>query len=371
MKPNIIIDRDIPYIQGVLEPYATVSYAQGSEMAAMDLSHTQVLLIRTRTRCTARVLERSDLSFVGTVTAGTDHVDADFCRQKGIRFVSAPGCNASAVAQWVITALFAVYTKYGQSLENKTLGIVGVGHIGSLVQAYARALGFKVLLNDPPRAAVEGPQAFVGLEKILKESDIVSLHVPLTAETLSMAGDDFFAAMKPGACFVNASRGKVVDEAALRRAHRHLGFVMLDVWNNEPRIDTRLLSCTHLATPHIAGYSLEGKMRATEMVVRDLARHFGWKDLYGFTLPLPPPCKPELRPLDRAGDSQKILNDLFSQIFPIFLKDRLLRENPLSFEPLRVNERNRREFSSCLLKRSPATGLSVEKLKALGFMFNN
>ncbi len=339
-QPVILIDKEIPFLEGVFDNRAVVRLMKGAEISAEEICNADVLIIRTRTECVPRTLEGSRISFIGSATIGTDHIDTQYCASHGIEVANAPGCNAGAVMQYVFTALSGWSEKKNRSLSGMTLGIVGVGNVGSRVATLARLLGFRVLLNDPPREAAEGPHGFSDLHQVLAQSDIVTLHVPLTADTCALAGDSFFSKMKEGACFINTSRGAVVNEEALRKHAPRLGGVILDVWNNEPVIDEHTLSITDIATPHIAGYSLEGKRNASQTIVHAVARHFGWEDLYDFKIELPvPDFVPE--------------HLLLKDCFPIFVEDSKLRCSPKDFERLRSNYTFRREWTPEQFNRLP------------------
>ena len=307
---TIVVDRDIPFIAGAFEPWFKVRYLAGRAIVASEVRDAVALVVRTRTRCDAQLLAGSSVKLVATATIGTDHIDMAYCAAQGIAVVSAPGCNAAAVAQYVMAALRAL------SLDRPgaTLGIVGVGHVGSLVAEAAVRAGLRVLLSDPPREAAEGPAAFTPLPELLAVSDIVTLHIPLWPENRDFADAAFFAAMKSGASFINASRGEVVNENALLAARPRLDRLVLDVWKNEPDINLALLAVADLATPHIAGYSLQGKINGTEAVVQAVGRYFGIEPLSTFRV---------------AGV------ELPQEPYDICRDDAALRRDPSSFEPLR------------------------------------
>lgn len=310
MRPVVVVDRDIPFLEGVLEPWFEVRYLPGRVIGPTDVRDAAALLIRTRTRCNAALLDGSAVRFIATATIGTDHIDRDYCAAHGIAVASAPGCNAAAVAQYVRVALQAL------SLDRPgaTLGVVGVGHVGSLVAESGRRAGMCVLLSDPPREVAEGPTGFTPLPELLASSDVVTLHIPLWPENRDFADAAFFAAMRPGASFINASRGEVVDEPALLAARSRLDRVVLDVWKNEPNINLDLLAAADIATPHIAGYSIQGKINGTQAVVRALAAHFSIPPLRAFTV---------------SGIT------LPQESYDIWRDDKALRSNPSSFESLR------------------------------------
>lgn len=333
MKPRIVIDRDIPFLKEALEPVARVEARPADAIDTALLKDAQAFITRTRNRCDARLLEGTSVRFLGSATIGADHIDLAYCQAQGIEVATAPGCNAGAVMQYVFTALYGLWKGPQPFAAGQTLGIVGVGHVGQRVALFARALGYRVLLNDPPRERVEGPEAFTPLPDLLAQSDVVTLHVPLDPTTRALANHRFFEAMKPGAVFINASRGAVVDDADLLHAIEHLGPVVLDVWNHEPAVDPHVVAATAIATPHIAGYSLEGKRNATQDMVRALARFFDWKTMLDFAISLPeaPFVAPDL---------------LLSRSFPIFVEDKKLREHPDGFERQRTAYCLRREWTS-------------------------
>ncbi|MBQ6299062.1 MAG: 4-phosphoerythronate dehydrogenase [Bacteroidales bacterium] len=313
MKHGLIIaDRDIPFLAGVLENWFDVRYLPGREIGPEDVSRAAALVVRTRTRCNSFLLEGSSVKLVATATIGTDHIDTDYCAVSGIAVASAPGCNSAAVAQYVSTALRAL----ALDRPGATLGVIGAGHVGTKVAARARAVGMRVLLNDPPREAAEGPEGFTPLTDLLAQSDIVTVHIPLWRENRDFADEAFFASMKPGASFINASRGEVVDEAALLAARPRLGRLVLDVWKNEPAINRDLLAAADIATPHIAGYSIQGKINGTQAVVRAVGDFFDVPQLRNFFV--------------RDVELPQIPYDIFAD-------DAALRSHPENFERLRSN----------------------------------
>ncbi len=309
-RPVLVADRDIPFLEGVPDSWFEVRALPGKAIGPADVRDAVALLVRTRTRCNAELLDGSAVRFVATATIGTDHIDRNYCDSHGITVASAPGCNAAAVAQFVRVALHTL----GLDRPGATLGVIGVGHVGKLVAEAGRQAGMHVLLNDPPREAVEGPAGFTPLPELLATSDVVTLHIPLWPGNRDFANAAFFAAMKPGASFINASRGEVVDEAALLAARPNLDKLVLDVWKNEPDINLDLLAAADIATPHIAGYSIQGKMNGTTAVVRALGVAFGIDALKTF-------CVTGI-PLPRTP-------------YDIWRDDAALRSHPENFEQLR------------------------------------
>ena len=340
---KIVADTNIPFLKGVLEPYAQVEYLDGRCIDHHAISDADALIIRTRTKCNEEMLKGTRVQMISSATIGTDHIDLDWCARNGIDVQNAEGCNAGGVADYVFSALFGVASRRAIKLDGKVIGIVGVGNVGKKVAQMARNLGFKVLLNDPPRAAKEGPRGFVSLDKLLAEADVVTLHVPLDATTRGMANDAFFEKMRPGAFFINASRGEVVDEQALLRNLPKLGPLVLDTWCNEPTPNPILIESCDIATPHIAGYSYQGKQNGTAMAVQALARHFGIEALYHFHPALE---EGSLQPveIDLSGKTQGEIAAILQYNYPIFTDDFLFRSNPSSFETLRSEYNYRQEF---------------------------
>ena len=281
---KIVIDSAIPYIQGVFEPWCEVVYAAGQKIDREMVRDADALVIRTRTHCNKALLEGSKVKVISTATIGIDHIDLDYCAEAGIAAFNAPGCNADAVMEYVFAALNAISSKKGIDMQDKTLGVIGVGHVGSKVAAMGVQRGFKVLKSDPPRERAEGSEGFTSLKELLAGSDIVTLHIPLWPENVNFASNEFFAALKPGAVFVNASRGEVVDEEALKAAAPSLGGVVLDVFRNEPAIDIELVALADIVTPHIAGYSNVGKINGTVAAVRRVAEVLDIEELKQFSI---------------------------------------------------------------------------------------
>ena len=339
---KIVADKDIPFLQGALEPYTEIIYKKGDDICREDLLDADALITRTRTICGEKLLSGTAVKAIATATIGTDHVDLKWCAANGIEVHNAPGCNAGGVMEYVFSALYGLAARKGLLLDGLRLGIVGVGHVGRRIEEMARYLGFEVLLCDPPRAAAEGPEAFCSLEELLDRSDIVSLHVPLQEDTANMAGEAFFSRMKPGSIFINASRGEVVDEQALMEYLPKFSGVIIDTWRNEPHINRELLSKVDIATPHIAGYSYQGKLNGTASVVRFIAGKFGIDALLDFY-----PGQEaghEAVKLDLSGMSQGQIASILQYNYPIFTDDFMFRMDPAGFENLRNNYSYRREI---------------------------
>lgn len=282
MRPDVIIENKIPFIKGLLESCCNVRYLAPEQITSQEMASTDALITRTRTRCDASLLAGSRCRFIATATIGTDHIDLDYCRANGITVANAPGCNAPAVAQYVMSVVGNWLNATDRSAAGTVMGVVGVGHVGSIVVQWARANGLKTLCCDPPRAAEgDNNENFVSLERLAAECDIITFHTPMTRHgaypTFHMAGKSFFSSLRRQPLLINSARGPVVDTPALIDALDAglVGAAAIDCWENEPKIDRRLLDWAYVATPHIAGYSLEGKKRATQMAVRALTSFFG------------------------------------------------------------------------------------------------
>ncbi len=267
---KVVIDRAIPFIEGVLESFAEVCYIDGNAFTREEVADADALVIRTRTRCDKTLLEGSRVQFIATATIGFDHIDLNYCRNHNIAVATSAGCNARGVLQWVAAALAMLAKHENFTPHERTLGIVGVGNVGTLVKEYAEAWGFHTICSDPPRQQRENLD-FVSLEEVLQKADIVTLHTPLDSTTHHLINSENIALLHSGATLINASRGECVATEATQR--NDLTYIT-DVWENEPNIDSRYLAKSLVATPHIAGYTAQGKANATAMAVQALARHF-------------------------------------------------------------------------------------------------
>ena len=341
-KIKIVADSAVPFLEGVFEPYAEVKYMGGSDIGPDDVRDADALIIRTRTKCDAALLDGSRVKFIATATIGTDHIDFPYCDAHGITVRNAPGCNAGGVMEYVFSALYGLASRKAISLEGDTIGIIGVGHGGSLIERMGLSLGFKILKCDPPRAEAEGPFGFCDLDYLLQNSQIVTMHTPLNETTRGMADRHFFSMMRPGAFFINASRGEVVCDDALKEAIPKLGPVIIDTWNHEPDIDLELMDKVAIATPHIAGYSYQGKQNGTAAAVRAVAHYFGIQSLYEF-FPKTDLPENEAVKLDLKGLNQGEIAAVLQYNYPIFTDDFMLRVAPEDFDKLRAEYKYRRE----------------------------
>jgi erythronate-4-phosphate dehydrogenase len=369
---KIVADDKIPFLKGALEEKGVeVCYLPGAKIAKKDIADAAGLIVRTRTKCGAELLEGSKIKFIASATIGFDHIDTVYCAKNGIFWTNAPGCNSSSVAQYFCSAALNLACEKNLDLSSMTIGIAGVGNVGSKVAKIAKALGMRTLLNDPPRERKEGGD-FVPLEKIISESDIITLHVPLNDhgidKTFHIAGKDFFSAVRHAPIFINTSRGEVCDTKALKDAIRKqiISCAVIDVWENEPGIDLELLSLAKFATPHIAGYSTDGKANGTAMSVRAASRFFNLGADDWFPKNIPCPDNTELT-ISRTGNETSILSEIVNKTYDIRADDENLRKSPESFEKQRSEYYVRREFSAYSVNAEGIDEAALEKLKKIGF----
>jgi erythronate-4-phosphate dehydrogenase len=369
---KVTVDSDIPFIKGLLEPFAEVQYLKGSDIKRDLIADSDALIIRTRTKCNSELLSGSKVKFIASATIGSDHVDLEWCKESGIYFTNAAGCNAWGVVQYVLTSIFYLYDKAEESPERKVLGIVGAGNVGERLASLAQSLGFKVLRCDPPLKSLlkkdplyfspevasvrdEGMPFRVDrsdvsegdyyeLMSVLNLSDIVSLHVPLNPSTINMANDEFFKSMKDGAIFINSSRGEVVSEESLVRYRDKFSGIVLDVWKGEPQLNKNLLTFADITTPHIAGYSLQGKINASVVSLNNFGRFFCIETLSKLEIEYPEPKKLRFVPL-RESDPYINLSNLIFSLYDIGEDSKALKENPDLFESLRNGYNYRDEYS--------------------------
>ena len=340
---KVVIDEKIPYLRDALLAMGfDVVALPGNAIVNGDVSDAYALFVRTRTRCDAALLANSAVRFIGTATIGFDHIDTEYCDRNGIVWTNAAGCNAGAVLQYVQAVLCSWARDTGSSLAGLTLGIVGLGEIGSRVAAWAEGVGMKVLANDPPKADA-GTRGLVPLERIARECDVITFHPSLNVDgvyrSVHLADADFFASLCRCKLLINASRGAVVDNEALLAAlgNGKVQCAAVDVWEGEPDINLSLLEKAYIATPHIAGYSAEGKINATAMVLNEFARNIK----YVGDVPVLRLADPE-EPVVRAADEQEALLMIYSPLADTMA----LKTAPGDFEALRNNYRLRREPSA-------------------------
>ena len=337
---KVIIDNKIPFIKEAIEQIAdSVVYAPGKDFTPELVKDADALIIRTRTRCDRELLEGSNVRFIATATIGFDHIDTDYCRKAGITWTNAPGCNSASVAQYLHSALLSLEQVKGRKLSEMTIGIIGVGNVGSKVAQAASELGMRVLLNDLPRQDKEGDAAFRSLQTLAGQCDILTFHVPLYKDgkykTFHLADAAFFRSLKRCPVLINTSRGEVVETQALLDALESglLSDAVIDVWENEPDINLALLDKVFIGTPHIAGYSADGKANATRMSLDALCRFFHIEADYRI---LPP--QPE-NPMIVAGTPA----EAYLQMYDPRRDSEALKAHPELFEKLRGDYPLRRE----------------------------
>ena len=375
---KIVADNKIPFLRGVFEPFAQVLYLPGGETTPEVVRDADALLTRTRTRCDAALLAGSSVRVIASATIGYDHIDTAWCEARGIRWSNAPGCNAGSVEQYVAATLCALSRRHGFPLAGRTLGVVGVGHVGSRVVRMAEALGMKVLRCDPPLARLssraESRDPFLPLDEVIARSDIVTLHVPLTRTgedaTWHLLDAARLSAMRPDQDLINTSRGPVVDGAALKAAlqARSLGGAVLDVWEGEPEPDRELLDLVDIATPHIAGYSADGKAAGTTVAVRTVASALGLPLTAWRPEALPVPAQPLSFTLDAQGKSlEEALQEAVLYTYDILADDAALRVDPARFETLRGDYPVRREPGAFRIQLQGGTKKMADALSAIGF----
>lgn len=329
---RVVIDRAIPFLEGVLEPYAEVEYIDGKAFTRDIVKNADALIIRTRTRCDKALLDGSKVQFIATATIGFDHIDLDYCREHNIVVSTSAGCNARGVLQWVSAALTLLAERDNFRPEERTLGIVGVGNVGKLIKEYAENWGFRTICSDPPREERE-QLGFASLEDVLRHSDIVTLHTPLNPTTHHLIDTENIALLHSGATLINASRGECVATEATRR--NDLTYIT-DVWENEPHIDGAYLAKSFIATPHIAGYSAQGKANASAMAIQALARHFD--------LPLESWQPDEVQKVEPQAISWEEMCGTIANYCNLEAESASLRNNPGNFEELRNNYHYREEY---------------------------
>ena len=371
---KIICDNKIPFLKGVLEPFAQVVYLPGKETTPEVVRDADALITRTRTKCNEALLKGSQVQVIATATIGFDHIDTAWCDRNGIFWENAPGCNSGSVQQYIASVLVTLARKYGFCLADKTLGVVGVGHVGRKVARIASLLGMKVLLNDPPRARKEGPKGFVGLDELCAQSDLITVHVPLQREgedaTWHLFDRARLESLRPDQILINSSRGPVVDNAALKDVLQGGGLkaAVLDVWEGEPDLDPELVDALAISTPHIAGYSADGKANGTSAAVQTVSRTLGLPLATWVVEEIPAPPQALSFTVEAAGKSlQDVLTEAVLHTYDVSQDSNALRGALDQFERLRGDYPVRREFPAFTVSLKDGTPEMAERLKAIGF----
>lgn len=365
----LIADNTVPYLKGVAESFAEVRYISSAEFTHANVKDADALLVRSIDKCTRELLQHTNIKLITTATIGYDHIDTRYCDEAGINWQNAPGCNAVSVAQYVLASIITVALRKEEILKGKTIGIVGVGHVGTQLEKLCKAYGMHVLRNDPPRAATENDNSFVSLQTIASECDIISFHTPLTKEgsfpTYHLAGKAFFSELKKKPWFINASRGGVHDTEAVLQAKKEglVSEMIIDCWEKEPAINRELLAFSSIATPHIAGFSADGKANGTRMCLEAIGKFFHQKvERIGMVVPpTPKQAIIDLNQFKHHRIEQAILHSFNPSIV-----DNVLRNTPEKFEWFRNNYNHPREFQAYTILNS--TEQEAFMLEGLGFV---
>ncbi len=374
-KLKIIADDKIPFLEGILEPLTDISYLPPSQITKEAVKDADALFVRTRTICNSELLEKSKVKFIATATIGFDHIDAVYCEAKGINWINAPGCNSSSVQQYVASALLTLAKQKNIQLDSKTIGIVGVGNVGAKIERIAKIFGMKILLNDPPRERNEGNGKFVSLDYLVDKSDIITFHVPLNMngidKTFHLADEIFFEKFNKSKIIINTSRGEIVETNTLKKAVKNNKVVacVLDVWESEPNIDNELLKFVDIATPHIAGYSVEGKANGTAICVNGLNEFFdlGLEPNW-YPKGLPSPGRSNKINVDCNGKSkQEVIRECITSTYNIVEDDKQLKKSVEDFEKRRAEYPVRREFNYYYVHLTNADEVIFSAIGELGF----
>ncbi|RWU18031.1 4-phosphoerythronate dehydrogenase PdxB [Pseudomonas alkylphenolica] len=374
----IVADENIPLLDAFFAGFGEIRRYPGRAIDAACVKDADVLLVRSVTRVDQALLEGSRVRFVGTCTIGTDHLALEYFAQAGIHWSSAPGCNARGVVDYVLGSLLTLAELDGADLTGRTYGVVGAGEVGGRLVEVLRGLGWKVLVCDPPRQQREGGD-YVSLQTVLAECDVISLHTPLTrdgdAPTWHLLGHEQLAALRPGTWLINASRGPVIDNNALRECllEREDVLAVLDVWEGEPQVDLELADLCVLATPHIAGYSLDGKQRGTAQIYQAFCAWRGELASVHLTDLLPPPWLAEVS-LQAETDPAWALATLCRAVYDPRRDDadfrRSLSSDPLeqkaAFDTLRKHYPPRREIEGLAVRLNGEAPQLVQLVRALG-----
>jgi erythronate-4-phosphate dehydrogenase len=370
---KVIIDNKIPYIQGALEPFAEVIYLPGKDTTAEIAKDADAIITRTRTKCNEELLAGSTVKMIATATIGYDHIDTKWCEANGIEWTNAPGCNSWSVVQYVMAGLYTLALEKKMELEGMTIGIIGAGNVGSKVAKYCQLIGMNVLVNDPPRQRAEGNDGFVSLDEIQEKAEIITIHTPLTYEgadkTFHLIDEKFIDSCNNDFFLINAARGEVTDTHAVLTALKFgkIREAIIDCWEKEPEIDLELLEHTFISTPHIAGYSRDGKANGTSMSIRAISKKFGlgidnW-ECSNVELP-----EKTLIEIDGTGKTdQEVIAEAILFTYPILEDSNRLKFYPRAFEKQRGDYPIRREFPSFTIQANNIGPKVKNTLRDLGF----
>lgn len=345
---KIIADKNIPFLKGVAEEFGDVEYLAGSEFTNELIKDAEVLIIRTVAKMDEQMLHNTSVKLICTATIGYDHIDTAYCEANGILWKNAPGCNSSSVQQYITSALLLMADKKGLNLSGTTIGIVGVGNVGKKVARACEALGMRVLLNDPIREKEENSCDFVSIDVIKEEADIITFHTPLTKDgiykTYHLADDNFFASLAKKPIVINSARGAIVDTEAIKSAIRtnKISGAVIDCWEKEPDIDLEYMEMVDIATPHIAGYSADGKANATRMSLETIARFYDL-DRKPIDYINPPAPTESIIDLNKFDSSKRFVSAMLTTYNPM-TDFEALKSMPTTFKNLRNEYPLRREY---------------------------
>lgn len=373
---NIVVDENISYAKEAFSGFGNIRLLHGRKITNAELRDADALIVRSITHVNKELLGGTPVKFVGTATIGTDHIDLEYLRSQEIFFTDAKGCNADAVAEYVFTSIFYLTHKYGTDIKDKTIGVVGIGNIGSRIVRLAKSVGMQVLKNDPPLQRQSGSSEYVPLKNIY-DADIITLHVPLNKEgidkTVRLFNHENLSKLKDGIIFINASRGQVVDNNALLSAVNSKKLkAVLDVWENEPEINTSLLDNVEFGTPHIAGYSLEGKINGTVLIYNALCTYL---DITPAWKPVLPAVENSEVKISSGKNIEEAMYRIFNGIYDIkrddmnmrLIKEKPPAERPAYFDLLRKHYPLRREFSNYQIKLTQTDEELIKILSAFRF----
>ena len=363
---KILAEYSVPYLRGVIEQLGEVTYLPSEEFSPETVADKDWLIIRSITKCTPQLLSGSAVKLITTATIGYDHIDTDYCRAHNIAWFNAPGCNSEAVGQWFGSICASLEVHEGFEPKGKVLGIVGVGHVGKVIERYARALGMQVLRNDPPRAEAEGDSGFVSPGEIISSCDLITFHTPLTRggkyPTYHLCNDELVRGMRRNPLVINACRGAVTDTSALLSGLEKgvIRDVILDCWEGEPEVSPSLLTKALRATPHIAGFSADGKANGARTCVENGIRFFSLPAIDLSSMTPPPPEEPIIE-LEQWRD-HRIANALLHTL-DLTAVEQKLRRDPDTFESLRRGYSLPREPHAYVVRGyTPEEGMILKKI---------
>lgn len=351
---KIIADENIPFLKGVAEKLGEVEYISGTDFSNERIKSADALIIRTVAHMDEAMLKDTNVKLICTATIGYDHIDTRYCEEHGIKWKNAPGCNSSSVQQYIVSALLVLSHQKGFDLRNKTIGIIGVGNVGKKVAKACEILGMNVLLNDPPRQEIEiNNDSFVSLDLIKERADIITFHAPLIRDgkfkTYHLADSTFFDTLGKKPIIINSARGAIIDTEAIKLAIKEekITASIIDCWENEPSIDLEYLNMVDIATPHIAGYSADGKAKATRMALSALAGYFKLDKTPIESIIPPAPADPIID-LNKLSQNKRIESAILATYNPLHDFDKL-KSSPLLFKQLRNEYPLRREYPAYMV----------------------